>query len=107
MRKIEKDGKVAVLHSLGFGAGWYTWNTRYPQMLYDPLIVEWVLAGKPNNHLLVAVNEHISTEYPGAYTGGMSDLEVEWLPVATRFRINEYDGSERVVFFNTEDWHTA
>lgn len=28
------------------------------------------------------------------YDGGMDDLEIEWLPVGTRFKINEYDGKE-------------
>ena len=26
MQKVIRDGKVAVLYSPGYGAGWYTWS---------------------------------------------------------------------------------
>jgi hypothetical protein len=26
MEKVIRDGKVAVLYSPGYGAGWYSWN---------------------------------------------------------------------------------
>lgn len=29
MDKVIKDGKVAVLYSPGFGAGWFTWNNHH------------------------------------------------------------------------------
>ena len=36
IEKLSQDGKVAVLYSPGFGAGWYTWNMTVPQILFDP-----------------------------------------------------------------------
>lgn len=108
MRKVVKDGKVAVLYSLGFGAGWYTWNRDAgQQLIYEPIVVEWVLAGKPNNHMATAVFDYIQQQYSHVYTGGMQDLEVRWLPIGARFRINEYDGSEHIVTDEEEEWHTA
>ena len=107
MRKIEQDGKVAVLYSPEFGAGWWSWNREHTQLLYEPLVVEWVLAGKPNNHMATAVFDYIQQQYEYVYTGGMQNLEVMWLPIGTRFRINEYDGHERVVVYEEEEWHTA
>ncbi len=34
IQKLSQDGKVAVLYSPGFGAGWYTWNTDAPEILF-------------------------------------------------------------------------
>ena len=108
MRKVENNGKVAVLYSPGYGAGWYTWNRHAgEQLIYDPMVVEWVLADKPNNHMATAVFDYLQQQYSGVCTSGMKDLEVKWLPVATRFRINEYDGSEGIVVDNEEEWHTV
>lgn len=47
MDKIERDGKVAVLYSPGYGAGWSTWaDARYSETLcMDARIVGPVLAG--------------------------------------------------------------
>jgi hypothetical protein len=43
--KYIKDGKVAVLYSSGFGAGWYTWNDEsLTGLVFDRDIVEAVLA---------------------------------------------------------------
>ena len=46
MNKLIVDGKVAVLISPGFGAGWYTWNYDYPEILFDPAIVKLVMEEK-------------------------------------------------------------
>jgi hypothetical protein len=41
MKKVIKDGKVAVLYSPGFGAGWYSWH-KTEELLYHPKLVEMV-----------------------------------------------------------------
>ena len=89
--KVERDGKIAVLYSPGFGAGWFTWNSDNPGLLFDREIVEPVLAG--DRAAAIAVAEK---KYPGIYTGGGCDLEVEWVPKGERFMVEEYDGSEGV-----------
>jgi hypothetical protein len=32
----------------------------------------------------------------GFYAGGARDLRIEWLPIGTLFRVDEYDGSESI-----------
>jgi hypothetical protein len=99
--KVIKDGHVAVLYSPGFGAGWYTWH-HIQELIYDPRVVHYVETGE--KELILSYVEEI---YPGIYTGGVDDLEVLWVKEGTRFRINEYDGSETVEFDYSVEWMTA
>ena len=46
MRKLSENGKVAVLYSPEFGAGWYTWNQDHPEILFDPAMVKLVEKGQ-------------------------------------------------------------
>ena len=48
MEKVIRDGKVAVLVSHGFGAGWYSWNTEHQQLLFHPKLVEMVEQNRIN-----------------------------------------------------------
>jgi len=41
------------------------------------------------------------------YLGGLEDLEVKWLPIGTKFRIDEYDGSESIELLGDIDWLEA
>jgi hypothetical protein len=93
MDKIERDGKVAVLYSPGFGAGWSTWGDESCReaLCMDARIVGPVLAGDINAAVAAA-----TAIFPDVYTGGASDLEVEWLEKDELFEIVEYDGSERI-----------
>jgi hypothetical protein len=100
IEKVIRDGKVAILYSPGFGAGWSTWNTEYPAMIFDPEIVEAVEGGNTEKAAEIA-----ERKYPECYTGGAGDLTISWLPVGTGFYIKEYDGSESVVTNN--DFMTA
>ena len=45
IKKVEKDGKIAVLVSGGFGAGWSTWmdDEHAKVLLYHHEIVDLVL----------------------------------------------------------------
>jgi hypothetical protein len=91
MNKVIRDGKVAVLYSPGFGAGWYSWS-NIPECVFDPDIVAAVESGDRHKAADIA-----SAKWEGFYTGGADQLEIEWLPEGTPFRIEEYDGSESVV----------
>jgi hypothetical protein len=102
MDKLIRDGKVAVLYSPGFGAGWYTWNQEHPDCLFNPEIVEAVLAGK--NELAQQIAEE---KYEGFYGGGARDLEVEWMPSGTVFEIEEYDGKESIHIIGDREYLTA
>jgi hypothetical protein len=102
MNKLSEDGKVAVLYSPGFGAGWYTWNYEYPEILFDPAIVKFI--EKEQFDELVT---YVTLKYPDIYTGGMKDLKVEWIPEGTLFKVNEYDGSESIEYKEDDHWLVA
>jgi len=107
MKKLIRDGKVAVLVSPGFGAGWYTWNNCHPECLYDPDIAEIVLGGI-NGDAIRKIRKIAKIKYgKNFYTGGASQLEVEWIPIGSRFLLDEYDGSETLTREEDCPWHTA
>ena len=99
---LERDGKIAVLYSRGFGAGWYSWNRKHRGLLFDSEIASLVLADKVSDAVALA-----EKKYPGIYAGGGSALAVEWVPKGSRFEIDEYDGSETVRVFGPDDGHVA
>lgn len=101
MKKVNRDGKVAVLISPGFGAGWSTWGYSQPQCLFDPKVVQWVEEGKST-----PIEDVI--DYDGDfYTGGADDLEIVWLEEGTQFRVEEYDGYESLVTNEDGYWMIA
>lgn len=102
MHKLVRDGKVAVLYSPGFGAGWYTWNQTVPQIIFDPAMVKLVEQEKFDE-----LATYVTLKYPDIYTGGMKDLKVAWIPEGELFRIEDYDGSESIELKENEDWLVA
>ena len=102
IEKLSKDGKVAVLYSPGFGAGWYTWNTDAPEILFDPSIVKFVEKEKWDE-----LATYVALKYPDIYTGGMKDLKVAWIPEGTLFRIDDYDGNESIELKENDNWIVA
>ena len=105
MDRVIKDGHVAVLFSPGFGAGWYTWNTQYPQLMFDPVVVAHLLMENPQP--MDDLDKYLEDKYPEIYTGGLRDLRIRWVPEGTQFRIHEYDGSETVILDSEEKWFMA
>jgi len=101
MNKLIRDGRVAVLVSPGYGAGWYSWHGN-EELLYDPSIAEWV-----EQDDLDKIKTYLELKYPNDTALGLSDLEVVWVPVGARFRIDEYDGAENLVLETNERWMTA
>jgi len=91
--RVVKDGKVAVLVSPGFGAGFVTWIDG---LALRPTLVQYVLLGKRDEITPELVQALTGLEY--ACTGGASDLEIEWVEKGLAFRYEEYDGSEHLVF---------
>ncbi len=103
MNKVVRAGKVAVLISPGYGAGWSTWNSGKTELLFDPTIVDLVLSEAEPEKL----EAYIDLKYPEAYTGGVGDLIVKWVPEGAKFRINEYDGAESLVLESQVEWFVA
>jgi hypothetical protein len=102
MEKLSVDGKVAVLYSPGFGAGWYTWNYEYPEILFDPAIVKLV-----EKEMWDELATYVELKYPDIYKGGMRDLEVMWILKGTEFKVVEYDGAESIELKENEYWLVA
>lgn len=96
VEKLEKDGKVAVLISGGYGAGWSTWvgGDKAEEALFDPVLAQMIIDEKPLDDLINTAKER----YPDGYYGGLRDvMRVEWLDKGTKFMVDEYDGSERII----------
>ena len=92
--KVIRDGKVAVIVSPGFGAGWSTWadDEHAAWCRHDPALVEAVEAKDWDRvkALAEACDEDI-------YLGGNEVLVVEWVPKGAPYYIHEYDGNEWIV----------
>ena len=96
MDKVIRDGKVAVLVAPGHGAGWYTWSPGCQEVLFDPDVVAWVENGKVGP--VPDMEEKYGLDH--FYDGGSDDLVIEWIPVGTKFIIEEYDGAEHLVTYD-------
>lgn len=99
---INKNGEVAVLYSPEYGAGWVTWNVRYPQMVFEREMVEAVLESErlclgdeAKIEKLLPVAERL---FPGAYLGGINGLRVGWVRQGSVFKISELDGFEAIEY---------
>ena len=102
MNKLVRDGMVAVLFSPDYGAGWYTWNTSMPELLFEPAIVKLVEEEKFDE-----LQTYVELKYPEIYKGGMDELTIAWVPEGSLFRVNEYDGAETVEIQDDADWFVA
>lgn len=105
--RVVRDGRVAVLYSPGYGAGWSTWADPELQerLLFDPAVVAWVEAGKEGP--LPDLEQKYGVLAEGFYDGGSKVLSIRWVPLGVRFRIHEYDGSESVILESEEQWFVA
>ena len=100
--KFEHDGKVAVLYSPGYGAGWFTSNSHQPGIVFDREIVAAVLADDIAKALKIA-----RAKYGDINTSGGSTLCVDWVPKGEPFEITEYDGNEDVVIIRDQKYLVA
>lgn len=98
MDKIVRDGMVAVAVSHGFGAGWSTWNNVDPM---DARFNQLFLDGK------IAEAKDLCDELDLGYEGGAEDVSIVWVPVGTKFVIDEYDGAESLMTVDDMDWRIA
>lgn len=108
--KYIRNGRVAIAYSPGFGAGWSTWeldNDLKDTMVFHPDIIKMILNGKQSQIDDDWLVEHFGSEYERVYTGGAYNLKIEWIPIGTAFRIDEYDGSEHVVELQSDKIYIA
>jgi hypothetical protein len=103
---IRANGDVGVLYSPGFGAGWSTWNSGdvAERMVFDNALVEAVL-----NEDRALAAEIASRFADGEHVCvlGAEDLRVSFLDPDAAFRIEEYDGSERIEELSQIDFYIA
>lgn len=109
MDYVMRDGKIAVLVSPGFGAGWYSWNTEVPECLYHPEIVALVEQSPATGPVREDAIDPVARQLFGDdfYTGGADTLKIIWVEPGQKFRIDEYDGSESLVLLDPDDYLTA
>ena len=101
MEKVIKDGRVGVLVSPGFGAGFLTWGAPI-EAIFNPTLI-----GLVENKKWQEAIDFVEETWDSIYTGGVEDLEVEWIPEGTKFQITEYDGSETLELLDDINWVTA
>jgi hypothetical protein len=101
MNKLVRDGKVAVLVSPDYGAGWYSWHLN-EELLYDPSIVQWLESEEFDK-----IENYLTLKYPNEYFGKLEDLTVVWIDQGTEFRITEYDGAESIELKDQTKWLVA
>lgn len=102
VEKFEKDGKVAVLISVGWGAGWSTWNDR--RIAIDKRVIEKFLSGCTEEEMKNFLDE---IGYTDTYMGGYKDIIIEWIEKGKLFRVAEYDGSEYISCFERDSYFEA
>ena len=96
MEKVVRDGKVAVLFSRGYGAGWGSWNYGvHDVIMFHPKIVQMVEDGREMDITEEWLKSELGLEE--VFTGGRDGLYIKWVPEGTRFRIDEYDGAETII----------
>lgn len=104
MEKLIKNGKVAVVVSKGYGAGWSTWNEHAEFLSMDKRIAEAVL-NKDFDTVKKICEEELKDEHVSYL--GLYDCVVKWVPQGTVFEIMEYDGAELIRVYNPEGYMTA
>jgi hypothetical protein len=105
MDKVIRDGKVAVLVSRGYGAGWSTWTDEIETYLFHPKLVQMVEEERHSEITTEWMEQELGLDV--SYTGGTDGLEFEWVPVGTKFVIHEYDGHESLRTIDDFYWITA
>jgi hypothetical protein len=96
---INDDGKVGVLVSYGYGAGWSTWNGGGDACPNEVLVMDKVLVtmklANDDEDTVANYCEMLTGKKP--FMGGWSSTEVVWLDKGTKFRIDEHDGAEILI----------
>lgn len=110
IEKVKKDGKIAVLVSHGYGAGWSTWmdDSQADVLLYHPKLVKLVEDGEKGE-----ITEKLCSKILGidgkehVCTLGSDQLVVEWVEEGAQFKITEYDGAESLDCIENIYYRTA
>ena len=107
MDKVIRDGKVAVLVSRGYGAGWSSWTDEdeVETFLFHPKLVQMVEEERHREITPEWMEKELGLDV--SYTGGTDGLGIQWVPVGTKFVIDEYDGAESLRTIDDYNWVIA
>ena len=94
MLKVIRNGKVAVLTSPGYGAGWIRNNPTFPQLLFHPTLVEMVEQKRQSEITEELMAELLGVAPEDVYAGGAATLTIDWVTEGSVFEIEEHDGYE-------------
>ena len=110
MRKVIRNGKVAVIYSPEYGGGFYTWNSSVKgieELIYLPELVELIEQGELTEHTV----KHVIDKYSSLNSDELFHIEdsfaIAWLSEGTLFTIKEYDGSESISVKDNIEWLQA
>ena len=110
----------AVLISSGYGSGRSSWNSNYPELVYDRRVVEWYLehendeaylenVSAPYNVITIEKKEankfFRGCGYNNIYYGGLKKGMIHWIPIGTIWRVKEYDGAECIETLELKEWY--
>ena len=109
---VDAGRSVEVLISVGFGAGWSTWNGYGIRLAADNRLIDffklhlkedgWFDDKVTDDELIEFFN---SIGFDGyLYYGGFRDCKIIWVPAGVPFQIREYDGAESIMFYDPEEW---
>lgn len=94
--KVIRNGKVAVLISPNFGAGWSTWNQDHQDiLLFHPKLIKMVEEDRVKEIDEKWVEDNLGIAID---VSDNEKLEIEWVKEGSEFYIEEYDGAENLVF---------
>ena len=97
MERLIIDNEVAVAVSPGYGAGWSTWEDVHPENKE----VAMFLYHEDKEGLIKWCDDR------EIYTGSVEDLVLMWIPIGTKYIIDEYDGAEMLMTIDDYNWITA
>ena len=119
----KKHTTYAVLVSLGYGAGWSTWNNdELKSIAYDKRIVKYIIEHKKDKAkwdsdwddagmLTPSKGEKDFSDFlkklgykvENMYFGGVAQIEVNKVSSNSKWRITEYDGWETLEINDPDD----
>jgi hypothetical protein len=131
---VNSNGGVAVAYSVGYGSGWTTdmgdWEnhnnrSNIKQMLFDSRLIQYITSSDFNYKFkskdYYTLNESskllyhkfmnsVFTECDSNYFPNISSfcqLHVSFIPLDSKFKVEEYDGNETIKIFNPNDYIIA
>lgn len=110
MRKVVRNGKVAVIYSPGSDSGFYTWNKEtegIEELIYLPELVDLIEQGELSQLTIKHVIDKYSSIDSNTLEWINSNLTLIWLPEGTIFNIEDYDGAEYIVIKDYVKWLQA